>query len=94
MLDMLGLTDRHIAHHRPDDMGENNFKVGHEFGDGRYVLSRKPDIIHLCSLAGDERGCFRGDKEIYADAGFRRNHHYVKLKDRRRGDGDYRVYEV
>jgi len=91
-IDMLGLTDRHIAHHRPDDMGENNYKVGHELGDGRYVLSRKPDIIHMCSLAGSEMGCFRGDKEIYADPQFRRGYHFVKLKDRRRRGGEYRVY--
>jgi hypothetical protein len=37
-LDMLGLTDRHIARSRPD----RRQWVGHERGDGAYVLSRRP----------------------------------------------------
>jgi arabinofuranosyltransferase len=42
-LDMLGLNDKHIAKNRPKDIGGGN--LGHEFGDGEYVLSRKPDMI-------------------------------------------------
>jgi arabinofuranosyltransferase len=44
-VDMLGLTDSHIARTEPLDLGSG--QAGHEKGDGRYVLSRRPDIILL-----------------------------------------------
>jgi hypothetical protein len=44
-IDMLGLTDRHIANTIPADLGEG--QSGHEKGDGRYVLGRRPDLILL-----------------------------------------------
>jgi arabinofuranosyltransferase len=42
-LDMLGLNDHYIAHHPPKNFGLG--WIGHELGDGKYVLSRKPDLI-------------------------------------------------
>jgi hypothetical protein len=42
-LDMLGLNDKHIAKNRPVDIGDG--MLGHELGDGEYVLSREPDLI-------------------------------------------------
>lgn len=42
-LDMLGLNDYYLPRHRPADFGKG--WVGHELGDGRYVLSRTPDMI-------------------------------------------------
>jgi arabinofuranosyltransferase len=42
-LDMLGLTDRYLAHHRPSKMGGS--LIGHELGDAGYYLRRKPDIV-------------------------------------------------
>jgi arabinofuranosyltransferase len=50
-LDMYGLTDSYIAHHRPRDMGKG--LLGHELGDGGYVLSRKPDLIEYVDEAID-----------------------------------------
>jgi hypothetical protein len=46
---MMGLSDRHIARAKPRGRGF----IGHEKHDGRYVVSREPDIIicgtiHLC----------------------------------------------
>src|SRR5581483_8262248 len=38
-LDMLGLNDAYIAHHTPAGFGHG--AIGHELGDGRYVLSRR-----------------------------------------------------
>ena len=64
-LDMLGLTDFHIAHHRPPDMGSG--LLGHELGDGAYVLSRKPDLIVFCALGliyDVSVPCFRSDREM------------------------------
>ena len=43
VIDMLGLTDRHIAKRGHKRVGF----PGHESFDGRYVLDRKPDIIVL-----------------------------------------------
>ena len=45
-LDMLGLSDRYLAHHRPADFGSG--VLGHELGDGAYVLSREPDLVLFC----------------------------------------------
>jgi hypothetical protein len=43
-IDMLGLTDEHIAH-MPIELGHG--ALGHEKYDANYVLSRKPDLIFL-----------------------------------------------
>lgn len=50
-LDMLGLTDSYIAHHRPPSMGKGI--IAHELGDGAYVLSRKPDLIEYVDESVD-----------------------------------------
>jgi arabinofuranosyltransferase len=42
-LDMMGLNDYYLPRHRPPDFGKG--MVGHELGDGQYVLDQKPDII-------------------------------------------------
>lgn len=42
-LDMLGLTDRHLAHHRPETFGKG--PIGHELGDADYYWEKRPDIV-------------------------------------------------
>ena len=42
-LDMLGLNDYYLPRHPPLDLGTG--PIGHELGDGAYVLGREPDII-------------------------------------------------
>ncbi len=42
--DILGLTDRHIAHRR---MAFTQGYAGHEKHDGAYILSRRPDYLLL-----------------------------------------------
>lgn len=44
IIDMLGITDEHIAHR---DVSIGDFAAGHEKYDSGYVLDRKPDIIIL-----------------------------------------------
>jgi len=61
-LDMLGLNDRTIAHHPPPDFGTGF--IGHELGDGRYVLSRKPDLIAFWTPIGGERPRYRSGQEM------------------------------
>jgi hypothetical protein len=42
-LDMMGLNDYYLPRHRPAGFGTG--MVGHELGDGAYVLSQRPDLI-------------------------------------------------
>lgn len=67
-IDMLGLSDHWIAHHPPAGFGSG--RLGHELGDGRYVLSREPDLVMLCTPTGRDTGCFRSGKELVADPTF------------------------
>lgn len=52
-IDMLGINDHYLAHHRPKNFGEGD--LGHELGNGHYVLSRKPDLILFNGPAGSLR---------------------------------------
>jgi hypothetical protein len=42
-VDMMGLNDHYLPRHPPPDLGAGF--IGHELGDGKYVFSRKPDLI-------------------------------------------------
>ncbi len=42
-LDMLGLNDYYLPRHKPKDVGGGY--LGHELGDGDYILKRAPDLI-------------------------------------------------
>ena len=74
-LDMLGLNDSHIARHRPPDMGKG--VVGHELGDGVYVLSRKPDLIAFCAPTGRIEPCSRSGREMVGMPEFQRYYRLV-----------------
>ncbi len=67
-LDMLGLNDRYLAHHPPSGMGTGF--IGHELGDGRYVLARKPDLIAFWTPVGGEIARYRSGKEMMAEPDF------------------------
>jgi arabinofuranosyltransferase len=77
MLDMMGLNDRHIARTRPPDFGQGY--IGHELGDGRYVLARGPDLVLFCSPAGSAIGCFRSGIELAALPDFRNQYPLVNM---------------
>lgn len=49
VIDMLGLNDIHIARTVSPRMGKG--RAGHEKGDGKYVLSKSPDIILMGNVA-------------------------------------------
>jgi hypothetical protein len=67
-IDMLGLTDAHIARVRPD----RTAWIGHEKGDGEYVLSRRPEVVILGGAEGSaEPWPFPGDRQLAASPGFR-----------------------
>jgi hypothetical protein len=74
-LDMLGLTDSHIAHRRPSDMGKGI--IGHELGDVGYVLSRKPDLIeHFLDCPLDHALC-RLQREMVNRTDFQESYRLV-----------------
>lgn len=71
VIDMLGLTDAHIAR-APADRRQ---WIGHEKGDGAYVLSRRPDIVILGGPEGSATPWnFPGDREIAASPEFQRDY--------------------
>ena len=61
-LDTLGLNDPYLAKHPPADFGRG--KIAHELGDGRYVLSRRPDLMSWCLPRGSLEPCFRSELEL------------------------------
>ena len=56
-LDMLGLTNRHIAHATIARMGKG--LPGHEKGDGAYVLDQRPEVILFANVAVSPSGPVR-----------------------------------
>ena len=66
VLDPLGLNDYHIARHPMADRGRG--WVGHELGDGKYVLDHKPDLLLLANFQSD--ALFNADKQLLADPRF------------------------
>ena len=77
-LDMLGLNDAYIAHHRPPDMG--NGRLAHELGDGDYVYSRNPDLVQFGAGNSSPNPELRGDEELAAMPGFRGNYCLVYFR--------------
>lgn len=86
-IDMLGLTDSVIAHRKiPQYELHWQFIAGHEKGDGKYVLSRKPEYIILGPADGrKDEPWFLSDKEILEDPRFKKEYLYhevqIKIED-------------
>ena len=66
-IDMLGLNDRWLARHPPADFGTG--QIGHELGDGTYVLDRCPDLVGFTEVMG-VLPRFRVGREIMHDGRF------------------------
>ncbi len=79
-IDMLGLNDAHIARHRTAEFGRG--KIGHELGDGRYVLARRPDLVLLCDHVGGDTACFVGERELLAEPAFHREYRLLTFEGR------------
>ena len=80
-LDMLGLNDSYIAHHRPPDMGHG--ALGHELGDGAYVLSRKPDLLIFCNFGeifGVTIPCNRNERQIADSPEFVKHYRLIRYR--------------
>lgn len=76
VLDPLGLNDYHIAHEASRSRGYG--WVGHELGDGRYILDQKPDLLLFSSFEGDGP-LFPADEQIVADPRFARYYQPVRF---------------
>ncbi len=77
VVDMLGLNDLQIAHRAIPDMGVG--LAGHEKGDGKYVLGRKPAIVQFHSSLGRLEPSFRSDRELYDLPDFHLTYHPVTI---------------
>ncbi len=75
IIDMMGLNDVAIARRR--DLPEN--WKGIEKGDGRYVLSRRPDYIQLGSYLGSSAPLFLSDIELFESEEFHRRYELVSF---------------
>jgi hypothetical protein len=67
-IDMLGINDYYIPRNKPFSFGQG--AIGHELGDGRYVLNRKPDLVLFCLPKGSYRACFQSGIQMQEQPGF------------------------
>lgn len=70
-VDMLGLTDAHVARSRPPREA-GGVRRGHERGDGAYVLARRPAVVVLGTSAGSFTPVFASDRDLLRQPGFAR----------------------
>lgn len=74
-IDMLGLSDHFIAHHPPYTLGEGT--LGHELGNGPYVLSRKPDLVIFLFPTGSGGTHWPSGKQMCQDRRFFEDYRHV-----------------
>lgn len=75
-LDMLGLNDYHIAHAAPSTTIKY---VGHQFGDGVYVMQQQPDIVNFCFPRGLFHPCWKSGREMWSMADFHQRYVPVRM---------------
>lgn len=74
-LDMLGLNDAYLTHHPPKTLGQG--PLGHELGDGRYFLERRPDLVIFGLPSDHGNPKFRGGWEMFRDPQFARDYERI-----------------
>lgn len=77
-LDMLGLNDSYLAHHPPASFGHGG--IGHELGNGAYVLSRRPDLIAFNNAQGSRDPLFLSGREMILTDEFRKTYSLMRLR--------------
>jgi hypothetical protein len=97
VIDMLGLNDIHIAHTESGNIGFP--RAGHMKGDGKYVLSRRPDYILLGNVAVlpfaldrerfAEKLIRKSEHEIWAEPEFHRDYELVSVRLQEEGVFQY-----
>ena len=79
-LDMLGLNDYYLPRHPPADLGQG--AIGHELGDGRYVLDRRPDLVIFLLPTGNDQGYFLSGRQMQQEPRFYRDYTLVWFEGR------------
>lgn len=79
-LDMLGLNDYYLPRHPPSDLGQG--PIGHELGDGKYVLDRHPDLVIFLLPTGNDRGYFLSGRQMQQEPRFHRDYTLVWFEGR------------
>lgn len=79
-LDLMGLSDRYLAHHRPATMGQN--MLGHELGDAGYYAKRNPDIVCFGIPPCFRESQFPAQQAFSRSADFRKRYELVVLEAR------------
>jgi arabinofuranosyltransferase len=75
VLDPLGLNDYHIARHPMAGRGLG--WVGHELGDGTYVLDHKPDLVLLADF--HSKVLFPADVQLVGDPRFASHYQLIDI---------------
>jgi hypothetical protein len=79
-LDLLGLNDRYIATHPPPNFGHGG--IGHELGNGAYVLRRRPDLVAFNGPVAERNPMFLSGKQLVATRAFQREYQLVRARGR------------
>jgi arabinofuranosyltransferase len=77
-LDMLGLNDAYIARHPPPTYGHG--EIGHELGDGAYVLRRHPDLIAFNNASGDRQPKFLSGRQLVVMPEFVQSYQWIRIE--------------
>ena len=77
-VDMLGLNDYYLPRHPPPGVGQG--AIGHELGDGQYVLNRQPDLVIFLLPTGNDRGYFLSGRQMQQDPRFFRDYTLVRFE--------------
>ncbi|HVT06577.1 MAG TPA: hypothetical protein VHO67_03930 [Polyangia bacterium] len=77
-LDMLGLNDAFIARHPPPTFGHGG--IGHELGDGAYVLGRRPDLISFNNAGGARDPNFLSGRQMLGMPAFHQLYQWMRVQ--------------
>ncbi|HEX6496131.1 MAG TPA: hypothetical protein VF018_11645 [Acidobacteriaceae bacterium] len=75
VIDPLGLNDYHIARHPVAGRGKG--WVGHELGDGKYVLDHKPDLLLFSDF--QSKVGFTADEQVVNDPRFPTHYELIHI---------------
>jgi hypothetical protein len=78
---MLGLNDAYLPRHPPPGFGQ--LHIGHDLGDGAYVMRRSPDLIAFNNAAGNRDPLFFGGRQMVARPDFPERYHLVRVQGQR-----------
>jgi len=78
VIDSLGLNDYYIPRYSKKNPLDK--RIGHNMGDGYYILAREPDIIIFCGPWGSIGPCYTSEAQIADSQEFKNNYVPVLFK--------------